>query len=99
MSLLNSEQQRRVLEVLHEYMEAPDNPDGQKPMEAQAELDRKREQLIDAELKPLVIEYLNGQVTLSDFKSKVDGLNKRHAYWGFRGIKGQMFFNMVVNVS
>jgi hypothetical protein len=29
----------------------------------------------------------------------VDGINKRHENWGFKGIKGQMFFNMVVNVA
>jgi len=36
---------------------------------------------------------------LAKFKSKVDGLNKRNELWGFQGIKGQMFFNMVVNVA
>jgi hypothetical protein len=29
----------------------------------------------------------------------VDSINKRHNLWGFRGIKGQMFFNMLVNVA
>ena len=27
---------------------------------------------------------------------KMDRLNKRHKRWGFQGIKGQMFFNLVV---
>ncbi len=43
--------------------------------------------------------YLQDKVELSDFKSKVDGVNKRNELWGFKGIKGQMFFNMVVNVA
>jgi hypothetical protein len=99
MPLLKPEQQRRALEAFHEYLVAPPNPDGRRPMEVQAELDCNRERLIEAELKPLVTNYLKGQVTLTDFKSKVDGLNKRNEYWGFKGIKGQMFFNLLVNVS
>lgn len=50
-------------------------------------------------LRPLVVDYLAGRVGLEDFKAKVDSLNKRHNYWGFKGIKGQMFFNQVVNVA
>jgi hypothetical protein len=55
--------------------------------------------LIDGQLKPLVDAYLAGNVPLDEFKSKIDGINKRHERWGFKGIKGQMFFNMVVNVA
>jgi hypothetical protein len=99
MPLLQLEQRRRAIEILHEYLAAPPNPDGRKPMEVQAELDQSRVQLIETELKPLVDAYLTGKTILADFKSKVDGLNKRHEYWGFKGIKGQMFFNMMVNAS
>jgi hypothetical protein len=97
--LLQPEQQRRAIQVLQDYLAAPANADGRTPMEVQAELDKNRIKLIDTELKPLVNAYLNSQATLQDFKSKVDGLNKRHEYWGFKGVKGQMFFNMLVNVS
>jgi hypothetical protein len=48
---------------------------------------------------PLLSEYLNGNVPLFEFKVKVDGINKRNPLWGFKGIKGQMFFNMVANVA
>lgn len=99
MGSLTPVQERRAIEVMHEYLAAPPNPDGRKPMEVQAELDCNREQLIDTQLKPLVASYLTGEAPLTEFKSKVDGLNKRHEYWGFKGIKGQMFFNMLVNVS
>jgi len=84
---------------MNEYLAAPKNPDGRTPMEVQAERDRKREDLIDGELKPLLDGYLAGRVPLDEFKSRIDGINKRHAYWGFKGIKGQMFFNMIVNVA
>ena len=33
------------------------------------------------------------------FKRRVDSLNKQNNYWGFRGIKGQMFFNVLVNCA
>jgi hypothetical protein len=43
--------------------------------------------------------YLGAQLNLAEFKTKVDGINKRNAFWGFKGPKGQMFFNMVVSVA
>jgi len=99
MSVLSAEQQRRALEVMREYLAAPPGPNGQTPFEAQADLDRKRVELIDSDLAPLLDSYLSGRTAPPDFKSKIDGINKRNEYWGFKGIKGQMFFNMVANIS
>jgi len=39
------------------------------------------------------------RVALPAFKTKIDGINKRNDFWGFKGIKGQMFFNMMMNVA
>jgi hypothetical protein len=97
--ILDSNQIRAALEVVRAYLNAPKNPDGRTPMEVQAERDQKRAHLIEGELKPLLKDYLSGQVHLTEFKTKVDGINKRNEFWGFKGIKGQMFFNMVVNVA
>ena len=97
--MLTPEQRNRAIEVMREYLAAPRNPDGRTPLETQAELDLSRVRLIDGELRPLVEGYLAGQIPLAEFKSKIDGINKRNEFWGFKGIKGQMFFNMVVNVS
>jgi hypothetical protein len=47
--------------------------------------------VIENELKPLTSNYLPGHITLAEFKTKVDGINKRNELWGFRGIKGQMW--------
>ena len=96
---LSAEQERRAVEVMHEYLNAPPNPDGRTPWEVQTARDEARRQLIAQELKPLLDSYLAGGIDLNSFKSTVDSLNKRHEYWGFKGIKGQMFFNMVVNVA
>ncbi|WP_417746686.1 restriction endonuclease FokI C-terminal domain-containing protein [Rosistilla oblonga] len=97
--ILTPEQQSRAVEVMQEYLAAPKGPEGVTPAEASAERDRQRIELIESELLPLVQAYLAGRTPLDEFKSKVDGINKRNEHWGFKGIKGQMFFNMIVNVS
>ncbi len=97
--VLSNDQIQRAVAVMKDYLAAPKNPDGRTPMEVQTERDKHRVRLIDAELKPLLGGYLSGHIDLANFKTKVDGINKRNAFWGFKGIKGQMFFNMVVNVA
>src|SRR5882762_5388597 len=95
--LLDSNQIRSALELLRSYLTAPKNPDGRTPIEVQTGRDRER--LIEGELKPLLMEYISGALNLTEFKINVDGINKRNEFWGFKGVKGQMFFNMVVNVA
>jgi len=99
MNPINEQQHNRALEAMNEYLSAPPGPEGKTPVELGAELDANRIGLIETELKPLLADYLVGKVVLTDFKSKIDGINKRNELWGFKGIKAQMFFNMVVNVA
>jgi hypothetical protein len=99
MNLLNDQQFKRALEVMNEYLSAPRGREGKTPVEAEVECDEKRAKLIENELKPLLAGYFAGNIALADFKSRVDGINKRNALWGFQGIKGQMFFNMVVKAA
>src|SRR5262245_37094741 len=96
---LSPEQVARAIEVMKEYLHAPPAADSKTPRQRSEEGDKDRGKLIDGQLRPLVDGYLSGQVPLDEFKSKIDGINKRHERWGFKGIKGQMFFNMVVNVA
>src|SRR5262245_9955807 len=84
---------------MNEYLSAPRGPNGKTPIEMSAELDQNRVKVIENDLKPLLANYIAGIIPLAEFKSKVDGINKRNELWGFKGIKGQMFFNMVVNVA
>lgn len=97
--MLNEQQRKRALEAMEAYLSAPRDSEGKTPAEADAELDVKRVRLIEVELKPLLANYFADRIGLSEFKSKVDSANKRNELWGFQGIKGQMFFNMVVNVA
>src|ERR1035437_6385272 len=97
MNTINEQQRKRAIEVMNEYLSAPPGPDGKTWVEKEVEFEAKRVKLIENELKPLLADYLAGNVVLAEFKSKVDGINKRNELWGFNGIKGQMFFNIVVN--
>ncbi|MBE7465221.1 MAG: hypothetical protein HS116_17220 [Planctomycetes bacterium] len=99
MDLLTKEQRQRALEAMKEYLSAPKNPDGKTPFERQTWRDHERTRLITQDLQPLLESFLRGDMPLEEFKSSIDGINKRHEHWGFKGIKGQMFFNMLVNVA
>lgn len=96
---LSPEQTARAIEVMQAYLHAPPTTDGKTPLERSADGDKERVELIDGELKQKVEAYLAGRVPLVQFKAKIDSVNKRHENWGFKGIKGMMFFHMVVNVA
>lgn len=96
---LNQEQLQKAIEIMQAYLKAPSNFEGQTLVEFEDELDRQRETVIENELQPLLSSYLSGQVALAEFKIKVNSINRRNELWGFNGIKGQMFFNMLVNVT
>lgn len=96
---LNEDQRRRAKEVLHEYEAAPAGPDGRSPIAVQSERDELRKAIIESELRPLVGQYLTGELALPEFKRRVDGINKQNQLWGFKGVKGQMFFNILVNTA
>lgn len=58
------------------------------------EIDAQRKEVIP-EVQGWLDEYIAGDAPLDEFKTAVDGINKRHPLWGFKGINGQMFFNML----
>jgi len=99
MSLLNDQQIQHAIETMKEYMSVPANSQGKTAVMLEEELDKRRIEVIEKELRPLLHAYLSGEIELPDFKSKIDSINKRNEFWGFKGIKGQMFFNMVFNIA
>jgi hypothetical protein len=102
MSILNDSQKRRAIEVMKEYLAAPEQTEVKPSTEASKRgfpLDEERVKVIKGQLKPLLDGYLDGKVQLAEYKSTIDSINKRNSYWGFKGIKGQMFFNLVVKVA
>src|SRR5687768_13089245 len=96
---LNHEQLRQAAQLMYEYLSSPSIVEGKSLAEYEADLDSKRVDVIESDLKPSINRYLNNEISLADFKTTIDSINKRNELWGFRGIKGQMFFNMIVNVA
>jgi hypothetical protein len=102
MGLLNEQQKQRAIEVMQEYLAAPENLQTGPSTEIKRRgypLDQERIRVIANELKPLLVPYLSGGLNFKEFKSKIDSVNKRNRYWGFKGVKGQMFFNLIVKVA
>ena len=101
MGILNDQQQQRALEVMQEFLSAPESePSTSTEVKKRSfPLDQQRIEVIEQELKPLLADFMNGVLALEDFKSKIDSINKKNPYWGFKGFKGQMFFNLVMKVA
>jgi len=98
-TLLTPEQRARAVEAMRGYLAAPVEDDDQTPQERQTKRDQVRVELIESKLKPLLLRFLQGEISLEEFKSTNDSINKSQNQWGFKGIKGQMFFNLVVNIA
>lgn len=98
MSMLNAVQEQVALQALRAYQASPPDPETKKTLvEEDVALDQSRRALIKDHLAPLVARFLAGKVPLPEFKSEIDRTNKRNELWGFKGVKGQMFFNMLFN--
>ena len=61
-------------------------------------LDSKRLEIIP-EVLDWLEQFFSGEIPLEEFKTGVDGLNKRNPLWGFSAINGQMFFNMLTKTA
>ena len=61
------------------------------------EHNNERDQTANEELQPLIDKFLNEEIDVEEFKSRVDGINKRNSLWGFDGFNGQMHFNQLMN--
>ncbi len=62
------------------------------------ELDKLRKTTIP-EVMSWLQRFLNDETSLEEFKTAIDGINKRNRLWGFRAINGQMFFNVLTKNS
>ncbi|GAB3686519.1 hypothetical protein GCM10028857_18700 [Salinarchaeum chitinilyticum] len=80
-------------EVLEEFAES------EEAQRYYADHNRKRDKVLGEDLQPLISEFHTGEVDVAEFKSRVDGLNKRNQLWGFKGFIGQMHFNKLLNAA
>ena len=78
MAVLDTQQQRRAIEAMREYLAAPADASGKTYPKAAAERDRARLALIAEKLRPLLDAYLGGRISQPEFKVKIDGTNKQN---------------------
>lgn len=98
MTILDENQKLRALRELESFRFAGVNPEtGKTPVQECLTLDQNRRQVIDRLLLPVLSQFLDGSIDLAAFKPEIDRINKRNEFWGFKGIKGQMFFNLLYN--
>ncbi|MFA7293375.1 MAG: hypothetical protein WC023_14150, partial [Rhodocyclaceae bacterium] len=98
MPVLDDTQTARAIKAMEAYLSASPGEDSkQTPVQEGAELDLKRRALIAERLLPVLAKFLDGSMQLTEFKPEIDRINKQNALWGFKGIKGQMFFNLIYN--
>lgn len=89
---------KKAYEVWENYKRAGKTFKNADKLISQDEIDKNRIASLPYALNELN-NYLKGNVTLEYFKTSIDGFNKRNRLWGFKGINGQMFFNMLYNSS
>ncbi|MGC1408710.1 MAG: hypothetical protein WA864_07175 [Acetobacteraceae bacterium] len=58
-----------------------------------------RIEVIEQKLKPLLGRYFDGSLAAADLQRQVDATNRQNPLWGFGGIKGQMFFNLLMKTA
>lgn len=94
--MLNDIQRKKAVEVWKSYSKGIKNFINASMEFTQEELDKKRLEIIP-EIQAHISKYLTSNISLDVFKTELDGLNKRNRLWGFKGINGQMYFNMLYN--
>jgi Holliday junction resolvase len=94
---MNEEHKKLALELLGEFnKEAYVINQGKK--QSVEEFDKERLEVL-GKIKNVLKDFFSETITLEEFKKRIDSLNKRNPYWGFRGVNGQMFFNMLCKSS
>ena len=96
--MLNQTQKSKVIEIWDYYIKNRMKFINASEEYTQEELDQEREKVI-FEAKKLISGYTTGKLSFEEFKTEIDSLNKRNRLWGFKGMNGQMYFNMLTNSS
>jgi len=92
--MINIEMKEKVIDVWKTYT----NSNNEKQINDVDELDKNRLKAIE-EVKLIIQSFLDNESNVFEFKSTLDSYNKRNNLWGFRAVKGQMFFNQLTNVN
>ena len=95
---LSKNQDERIQQVWQAYISRGEKFYNAGKEYSYQELDQRRRDSIP-EVMGWITRFLQGTVPLEEFKTGIDGVNKRSRLWGFQGINGQMFFNMLTKNS
>lgn len=96
--MLNDQQKNKALLVWENYKKSNKEFKNANQIISQSEIDKERNKVIPI-CNNFINSYLSNKLTLEVFKIEIDGLNKKNRLWGFKGINGQMYFNMLYNSS
>ncbi len=86
--------QEKIFAIWNQYEQSDKailNPKGKELIN----LDESRLECI-VDLKQIILQFINREIDVFEFKTSVDSYNKRNNLWGFTATKGQMFFNLLV---
>lgn len=95
---MNEEQKKRAIQIWQKYCAEGKQFVNASQEYTDEELDRCRTEVIP-EVLSVLQNYLSGRTQLDEFKTQIDSINKRNRLWGFKGINGQMFFNVLTKTS
>lgn len=95
---LSEEQTQKIIHVWSFYVENVERFLNKSGEFTDKELDQRR-LLSIPEIQKLITDFIDGQLELGIFKTKLDGINKKNRLWGFMAINGQMFFNVLTKNS
>jgi hypothetical protein len=95
---LTNEQSEAVMKVWNAYLEGGEKYVYPVTGFTHKVMDQQRVAVIP-DVKKLLDKFINGSVTVEDFRIKIDEINKKNLLWGFNGTNGQAFFNLIAKAS
>lgn len=96
--MLNETQQKNAIKIWNHYLQHKKKFINASSQYTQDELDAERRNVIP-QLNDQINLFLSGKIGIDAFKTKVDSINKQNRLWGFKGMSGQMFFNILFNIA
>jgi hypothetical protein len=96
--MLNETQKKNALTIWQHYVDNGTKFTNASKEYDQTKLDQERNATIPQVLEQ-IYGLINKTIDMASFKTKVDSINKQYRLWGFKGISGQMYFNLLYNIS
>jgi hypothetical protein len=95
--MLSEQNKKKITEIWDKYVET-----NREVLDTRgrviSDIDKRRLAAIN-DIKEIIAGFMRGDVGISEFKTSLDGYNKRNNLWGFTATKGQMFFNQLTKTS